>query len=183
MIRINLLPFRAERTKENIRKQVSVFLLTVILVLICLGAYNWHLSGKIAEHKDQLEVAKAQLKSYEAKVKEVDEIKKKLDILNKRVDAIDTLKSRRSEAVVLLDTMTEMIIKDRMWLTDLSFKDNKVMLNGNSLDEITVADFMTRLERSSIFSEVFLRSIKKRSIKTSQGDIEIKSFSVDCNKR
>ena len=34
MIRINLLPFRAARKKENVRRQVSVFLLSLVLVVI-----------------------------------------------------------------------------------------------------------------------------------------------------
>ena len=36
MIRINLLPFRSTRQKENIRRQLSVFLLSIILTLVGL---------------------------------------------------------------------------------------------------------------------------------------------------
>ena len=47
MIRINLLPFRTERKKENVRRQVSLFLLSLALVLLVLFYYNWSLNSKI----------------------------------------------------------------------------------------------------------------------------------------
>ena len=45
MIRINLLPFRAARKKENIRRQVSIFLLSLAFLLIILFYYNWSLGS------------------------------------------------------------------------------------------------------------------------------------------
>ena len=47
MIRINLLPFRAARKKENIRRQVSIFVLSLAFLLIILFYYNWNLGSKI----------------------------------------------------------------------------------------------------------------------------------------
>ena len=37
MIKINLLPFRAAKKLENIRMQISVYMLTVVLVLLVHG--------------------------------------------------------------------------------------------------------------------------------------------------
>jgi len=37
MIRINLLPFRAARKKENIRRQISVFVLSVVCLALLMG--------------------------------------------------------------------------------------------------------------------------------------------------
>jgi type IV pilus assembly protein PilN len=51
MIRINLLPFRAARKKENIRRQISVFLLSFFLMLAVLIYYNIHLGGRIKDLK------------------------------------------------------------------------------------------------------------------------------------
>ena len=46
MIRINLLPFRAARKKENVRRQVSVFLLSFVLIIIGVFYYNMWLGNR-----------------------------------------------------------------------------------------------------------------------------------------
>ena len=38
MIRINLLPFRAARKKENVRRQISLFLLSLAFLLVVSGS-------------------------------------------------------------------------------------------------------------------------------------------------
>ena len=50
MIRINLLPFRAARRKENIRRQVSVFLLMIIFALTVyfIGAFEEEIPSDVA---------------------------------------------------------------------------------------------------------------------------------------
>ncbi|HAR33905.1 MAG TPA: pilus assembly protein PilN, partial [Desulfobacter sp.] len=48
MIRINLLPFRLARKKENIRRQVSVFFLSLIFIFLALGWALSMLNNKIS---------------------------------------------------------------------------------------------------------------------------------------
>ena len=43
MIRINLLPFRSARKKENIRRQLSIFLLSLILAVVAIFGVNFFL--------------------------------------------------------------------------------------------------------------------------------------------
>ena len=55
MIRINLLPFRTERKKENVRRQMSLFLLSLVLVLLVLFYYNFILNSKIVKLNKMIE--------------------------------------------------------------------------------------------------------------------------------
>ena len=48
MIRINLLPFRAARKKENIRRQISVFALSVVCLALLMGFVFLNLSRTVA---------------------------------------------------------------------------------------------------------------------------------------
>ena len=43
MIRINLLPYRAARKKENIRIQFNIFIGSLILVALAIFYFNSHL--------------------------------------------------------------------------------------------------------------------------------------------
>ena len=52
MIRINLLPFRAARKKENIKRQISIYVLTVILLLVGMGYTFLDLNSELSKLKD-----------------------------------------------------------------------------------------------------------------------------------
>lgn len=179
MIRINLLPFRAARKKENIRRQVSIFFLSLILITMVLFYYNISLNNKIHELDTRVKDIRNQIAKYNIINKEIANIKKELDILNKKIDVIINLESNRKEPVRLLDAMTEMVIEKRMWFTRFEAKGEIISIKGIAFDNKTVADFMTRLEGSKLFSSVNLTTLKQQKI---QGKINLKSFQIACNK-
>ena len=178
MIRINLLPYRAARSKENIRKQVSIFLLSFVLLIVVLGVYNSHLGSKKERLASNLESIKKEVATYEAKAKQVEEIKKKLDTLNKQIEIVNQLKAYREQPPKLLAKMTEMIIPGRMQLTRLVSDEDSLSLNGVALDNETIAVFMLRLERSGLFSDVTLAS----SQQVKKYNVDMKQFNIQCKK-
>ena len=178
MIRINLLPFRAARRKENIRRQISIFLLSFIFVSISLFYYRMQLNLQLGELKTQAEDVKSRLKIFRQKAREVDNIKQALETLNKKINVIKTLELNRREPVRLMEAMTEVVIPKRMWFTDFADNKDSVVIKGNALDNKTVADFMTHLENSGFFSTVNLTTLKQITIEK----VNIKSFEISCDK-
>ncbi len=179
MIRINLLPFRAARQKENIRRQVSIFLLSLAFLLIILFYYNWSLGNKIDGLNANIKHTKSELNKYDKINKEIAEIKKKLSNLKKKMAVMETLEANRFEPTRLLDTMTQAIVPKRMWFTRLESKDKSVKINGIALDNKTVADFMVRLEQTGLFSAVNLNTLKQSKV----GKSNLKSFQISCVKK
>lgn len=179
MIRINLLPFRAARKKENIRRQVSIFLLSLAFLLIILFYYNWTLGNQVDNLNAKIKQTKAELNRYEKINKEIAEIKKKLSNLKKKMAVMETLETNRFEPTRLLDMMTQVIVPKRMWFTRLESKDSSVKISGIALDNKTVADFMVRLEKSELFSEVDLNTLKRQKVDNSN----LKSFQISCAKK
>ena len=179
MIRINLLPFRAARKKENIRRQVSIFMLSLAFMLIVLFYYNWSLGSKISGLNAKINQTQTELKKYNKINKEIASIKKKLSNLKKKMAVMDTLEANRFEPTRLLDVMTQVIVPKRMWFTSLESKNKTVKINGIALDNKTVADFMVRLEESGLFSEVDLKTLKQRKVRKSN----LKSFQINCKKK
>ncbi len=207
MIRINLLPFRAARKQENIRQQVSVFVLIVIFLSIILVWYSSHLGNKTEKLRVSIADAQKELKTYNEINKEIAEIRNKLKVLNTKTEVIDQLQTKRKEPVHILDAMTELIVAERMWFT--SFQTNEriqrnpapaqprrgraapvnqpqqkassvvdIVVKGIALDNKTVADFMTRLETSSLFSNVNLRTIRQVNIR----GLSLMEFEVNFRK-
>ncbi|MBW2441241.1 MAG: PilN domain-containing protein [Deltaproteobacteria bacterium] len=182
MIRINLLPFRAARKKENIRRQVSIFLLSLAFMLIILFYFNFSLSSKIGNLNTKIKETQTELDKYAKINKEIEEIKKKLDNLKKKMAVMDTLEANRFAPIRLMDTMTQVVVPKRMWFTNMQSKDQKVSITGVALDNTTVADFMIRLENSGLFNEVDLKTLKQPKGKKGEAS-RFKTFSVVCVKK
>ncbi len=179
MIRINLLPFRAARKKENIRRQVSVFFLSLLLIVIILVWYNILLGNRISDLNSRIKYTQTQIAKYDKINQEIAQIKKALDTLKSKTNVIKMLEKSRKEPVNLLDVMTDMIVEKRMWFTSFESKGQAVNISGIALDNKTVADFMVRLENSKLFSSVNLKTLKQHTI-TEYTDL--KSFQIICSK-
>jgi len=179
MIRINLLPFRSTRKKENIRRQLSIFLLSLIFSLVAVFGVNLLLSNQIDDLNSRMTTAQAELQQYEKINKDIEEMKKKLDTLNKKMAVIRELDTNRYEPVRLMDTLSQVIIEKRMWYTALDIKSDLININGIAMDDKTVADFMLRLEGSGWFSAVNLKTLKQIEVQKTT----LKSFEISCQKR
>lgn len=179
MIRINLLPFRAARKSENIRHQVSMFLLCMTFLFLVMAYLQISLSAKISDLEQEVDTAGVELKKYKKQAAEVDKIKAKLDGLKKRTDVVRELDKNRKAPVRLLEALTQIVIPNRMWLTTLKEDGRKVVVSGVALDNKTTADFMMRLESSQLFSTVNLGSVKHLI----QNKQKMKQFQITCVKK
>jgi type IV pilus assembly protein PilN len=179
MIRINLLPFRAARRRENIRQQVSVFVLLVICFILGLSYYSIHLDKKIQLVTNEIRRVDNEIAKYKEKAKKVNKIKAEIAIYERKVKTIKSLKSRRREVIVLLDSMTDLTIPEKMWLTNLNIDRANVKISGIAFDQKTVADFMTRIGKSPLFhKDVKLNNLKMSDI----AGTAVQSFVLSCTK-
>ncbi len=176
MIRINLLPFRAARSKENIRRQVSVFLLSIVLLVIVLVIANGYLAGQVEKLETRLDGLNAEIKVYEERARQVEAFKKELEELNQKIDVVNRLKSYRKNPPELLAELTEIVVPGRMQLSRMSFSRTQVSMEGLSMDNETIAVFMRRLERSERFSSVRL----SRSVQQVVQGVDMKNFQITC---
>ena len=186
MIRINLLPFRAARKKENIRKQVSVFSLCLLLVMIVLVWVHIYLGSKQTRLTANVTDTKKELALYKLKNEEIKEIRKKLQDLEMRQNVIKDLEKQRFEPVHILDELTGEIVSERMWLTQLKITDNQMDVDGIALDNNTVANFLTNLEglpklndqQSPMYEKVRLNKLQQEEIR----NLNMKKFEISALK-
>ncbi|WP_457552369.1 PilN domain-containing protein [Desulfobacula sp.] len=179
MIRINLLPFRVARKKENIRKQISIFLLLIFLFGAVLVWYTMIVNKQILIVKEKTQQINYQILKYKKKADRVAKIKKGLKILEEKLDIVSSLKKQRDKQLVLFDGMTHLIVHDRMWLESLKTNENSVTIKGIAFDNLTIADFMEKLENSSLFDKVDLKTARFRAFKDGA---MLKSFELVCIK-
>jgi type IV pilus assembly protein PilN len=179
MIRINLLPFRSARTKENIRRQLSISVLMVIMTLLGLFGVYLLLNSQIDDLNSRIKTTTAELEKYDKINREIEDIKKKLDNLNKKMDVIRQLEADRYEPVRLMEVLTQTVIEKRMWFTRMETKAEAVTINGIAMDDKTVADFMVRLEGCGLFTAVRLKTLKQVEVQKTA----LKNFEISCEKK
>jgi type IV pilus assembly protein PilN len=155
-----------------------MFLLTFVLVIIAVIYYNMMLSNKIKSKTIRNQNTQAQIAKYEKINREIETIKKKLNQLNQKIKVIETLEGSRKETIELMESMTNLIIPERMWFESLDVKGDNIAINGVALDERTIADFMINLEKA--YTSVALKSLKQVEIKSRS--LNLKNFSLTLQK-
>ena len=177
MIRVNLLPVRAARKKENVRRQVSIFFLTVFFGICAMGYFFLSLNRAMGELNDQISNAQQELTELKAISRKVKEIKDKLDKLNAKMDIIQKLDTNRTRSVRIMDALTSLVVAQKMWLTNLKDTGGRMTLNGVAVDNKTIADFMRRLEGSPYFDQVNLVSSKQVAMGEGR---KFNGFNINC---
>ena len=179
MIKINLLPFRVARKKENIRKLISIFLLLIFLTIVALVWYTMNMNKQILEDKEKTKQVNHQILKYKEKADRVAKIKKDLKVLEEKLEIVSSLKKQRGEQLILFDKMTDLIVPQRMWLESFKTNENSVTIKGIAFDNPTIAEFMDKLENSSIFDKIDLKTAKMKNFKDG---VMLKSFELLCSK-
>ena len=181
MIKINLLPFRVARKKENIRRQISVFLLLILLTVVALSWYTLVINKQILTVKEKTKQVNRQILKYKEKADRVAKIKKDLKVLQEKLEVVSSLKKQREKQLILFDGMTDLVVPGRMWLQSFKTDKNTVTIKGIAFDNPTIADFMGRLENSPLFGfgKVDLKTAKMKKFKDG---VMLKSFELLCKK-
>jgi type IV pilus assembly protein PilN len=196
MIRINLLPYRESRKKESVLRQINTFLTVFFVVFVILLCYSIWLGNKIDDLNTKITKTKTLLTQAEKQAKKVDQIKAELDKLGHKIEVIKSIEKNRRAPVILLENMTKMVAENtsistsdvsagndnkpvkRLWFTSFDASGKKVNITGIALDNKTIADFMSRLEDSKLYTNVNLITIKQQKT----NNLNLKQFQIGCVK-
>jgi type IV pilus assembly protein PilN len=178
MIRINLLPFRAARKKENIRRQVSIYFLSVIFLFVLMGYFFFHLSNTLSELKTKQSELNAELKKYEQVLKTIAELEKKTKEIKAKLAVIKDLEMKKTGPVHLLEEISRAVPRDKLWLSALKESGGTLELKGTAMDNETVATFMTNLEKSQYIQAVELQSTRMRNLPAYK--LNVSDFVLEC---
>ena len=176
MIRINLLPFRAARKRENIKRQVTVYVLSVILLLVAMAYMFLQLDGRLSEAEAQETQLNQALAKHRKTIARINDLKKKIKVIEQKLAVIQRLEEGKQGPVRLLDELAKAVPKDRLWLSAMAESEGSLTLTGSARNNETVAEFMTNLENSPIVTSVDLQSSQST---TTQG-VSLSNFSLRC---
>jgi type IV pilus assembly protein PilN len=178
MIRINLLPFRAARKRENIRRQISVYIGIVILTLLVIGFLSIQKINQVSNKKAEEESLQKEIVSYQKELNEIKTLEKKIKEVNIKLDVIKELEKGKTGPVLLLADVADSVPKGKLWLRSYSEKKGSLSLAGTAMDNETVALFMSNLEKTQQITTVDLESAEQRDI--AQYGLKVSDFVLKC---
>lgn len=178
MIRINLLPFRAARKRENIKRQISIYALVVLLSFVIIGYYYVDLSGKVNEVKKEEERLQKELATYKKELNEIKRLEKMIKEIKTKLDVIKTLEKGKSGPVLLLADVADAVPKDKLWLDSLKESKGSLTLTGTAMDNETVSLFMKNLKNTKHITSVDLQRTVSRDIP--EYKLKVSDFILNC---
>ena len=178
MIRINLFPYRAARIKENIRRQVSIYGLSILFLLLAMGYYYLNFNREINILKQEKTAKQKELDSFKDITAKIKTIQKTIAEIEPKLKTIKELEKLKTGPVRLLDEIAMSTPKDKLWLTSLKESKGSLSLEGTAMDNETVADFMSSLQSKESIQSVELVRTKQKKIE--KLNLSLKDFTLTC---
>jgi type IV pilus assembly protein PilN len=173
MIRINLLPKKEIKKRAALLEQGVVAGVAVFVVLAGLLLFYMHAQGKVEALEQDIAKTKLELKELEKKKAQIEEYKAAELVVQRKIDVIKKLEQQKSGPVLMLDEIAK-VLPPKMWLTQLKSQGSSLTMEGIAIDNETIAEFMTKLEATSQFSNIELQVSQETKIQ----DYELKKFTV-----
>jgi len=178
MIRVNLFPFRAARIKENIRRQVSYYFGSVIVILLAMTWFFIGFTREINSLTNEKERITKELATYKDTNAKINKLKETIADIEAKLKTIRELEEVKTGPVKLLDDIATSVPKDKLWLASLKESKGTLMLEGTAMDNETVADFMDKLQSTGTINSVEL--VRTRQRKVPGVDLSLKDFALRC---
>jgi type IV pilus assembly protein PilN len=188
MIRINLLPFRAARKQENVKRQVIVFLLSLALTVVIVLALGSYTAGVVTNLEKKIDETDQDYRRFQRVADQTKKLKADLEVLKNKFAVITDLQKDQTKSLNLLNMMPDVVIEKRMWVTGMESiaRDAPgntkgaaiISLQGISTDETTAAQFMKNLEKTGKYAEVILISLVKAG--EEKMDANFLKFDIRC---
>jgi type IV pilus assembly protein PilN len=167
MIRINLLPHRELRRKQQ---QKEFFI--VLGVVAGLGATVWfathtYLGGQLEEQNGRNSYLETEIAALDKQIAEIKKVQEQTTALLQRKKIVESLQSNRAETVYLLDQLVRQL-PDGVYLKSVQQKGNRVAINGFAQSNARVSTFMRNLESSPYLEKPSLVEIHAITDKNSR---------------
>ncbi|MDD5299198.1 MAG: PilN domain-containing protein [Gallionella sp.] len=147
MIRINLLPHRAEKRRARQIQFAALSVISVVLGVLLVGFGHAALSGRISYQERRNEYLKQETAILDKQIAEIKKLREETQALLERKNVVENLQSTRSDVVHLLDQMLR-ILPDGVYLKTLKQTGNKINISGYAQTNARISTLMRAVENS-----------------------------------
>ena len=161
MAKINLLPWRDERRKQQ-QKQFNSMLGLAVLVGLFLAVVGYlYYQGQVSGQMQRNELLRQEIASVKKINEEIAELEKRRDSLLSRKKIIEELQGLRYEMVKLFTTLAQ-TIADGTQITNIKQNGADLTIEGRAQSNARVSNFMKNIMKSPILSNPELTVIEAK---------------------
>jgi type IV pilus assembly protein PilN len=173
MIRINLLPIRHSRRQDQVRNEVVLAGLGLGIMALGMGIMYIMVANQVSAATDTNDALKQRINKTKEIVAEVDEQERLEQDLKTKLGVIMGLKANRMGPVHMLDELSQ-ATPEKLQIKGVEEDDRKVGITGVAVTNEVISQFLSNLEESEYFREVYLNAIDQTEV----GGIKLKEFSI-----
>jgi len=177
MIRVNLLPHRAEKRRARYIQFVALSGISVLLGAFVVGVVQIGIGTQIDYQQKRNKFLKNEIALLDKQIAEINSLRAQTQSLLARKSVVENLQSTRSDVVHLLDQMLR-ILPEGVYLKDLKQTGNKIDVVGYAQSNARVSTLLRAIEDSRWLDSPNLIEIK--SIKAKKGG-DLNEFKMNFN--
>jgi type IV pilus assembly protein PilN len=147
MIRVNLLPHRAEKRKARQTQFIVLAGFSLALGVLIVGIVHAAISTQISYQERRNNFLKQEISVLDKQIAEIKKLREQTQSLLSRKTVVENLQSTRSDVVHLLDQMLR-ILPDGVYLKSLTQKGYGIHLDGYAQSSARVSTLMRSIEDS-----------------------------------
>lgn len=166
MTRLNLLPWRDLRRKEQDRQLLSIAVGVWILMGLVIFYAHLHVSGLIENQQKRNDFLVQETKKLDEEIKEIKELQAARAALLARMRVIQQLQLDRTQVVHMFDDLVRKM-PEGVYLTSLKQAGPLITLTGNAQSNARVSALMRNLDASDWYTKPDLDVI---NVKTKGSD-------------
>ncbi len=180
MIRINLLPpeERVKKRELHLPHMSTIYLVAGIVVFFgSVFSVSLIQSHKVRELEKKIATATEESKKLAPQLAKIKQITKEREEVDRRLALITSLDRNRYFRVKLLNDIGFQLPVN-CWLTDITeLSPNTFTIDGIAFSNYTIADMITNLESSPVFTQIDLKISEKGEI----DEREVMKFTLNAN--
>ncbi|MFM2407951.1 MAG: pilus assembly protein PilN [Pseudomonadota bacterium] len=165
MIRINLLPHRAEKRRARKLQFISLAVISGFLGVLLIAFVHAVLSAKIAYQERRNSYLKQEITILDKQIEEIKKLREQTNSLLARKNVVERLQSTRTDVVHLLDQMLR-ILPDGVYLKTIKQAGNKITMVGYAQSNARVSTLMRAIEDSPWLDTPSLVEIHAATVNT-----------------
>ena len=164
MIKINLLPVKEDKLIAEAKGFLAICVISIVVVIVLIVSNSSLLTAREQESRERIAEADAEIAKLKSIMGEIQNLKDKKAKLQEKMDMIIKLQEQNIGPVRVLDELSLKIPSNKIWADKLTIKGNKLDLDGKTLENQEVANFMKQLENSLFFSNINLKKVTKDKV-------------------
>ena len=147
MMRINLLPHRAEKRKARQVQFIAFGVIAVLLGAMLVGFVEAAIAAQISYQERRNAFLKEETAILDKQIAEIKKLREQTQALLVRKSVVESLQSTRSDVVHLMDQMLR-ILPDGVFLKSLKQSGNKISIVGYAQSNAPISTLIRAVEDS-----------------------------------